>query len=298
MQTISEIFENYGPLTGKELLQKTNLDEFTLWVACNNMVNIKTIIIGRRYLRLDSQVEEYARLSPSILREFYSYTVIGSTYNSFLITQKAGSLKKEIEKISKEKFELAKKIICKIVNRHKEASNIKENTCFMIAGDVVYNMAHAEPRPESSTGELVRGSDLDVVVVAKNLSKDIWNSLDSSIYQEKHKLLRKPFHKEEIDYLVKDFTNIKNQIQSNDFKSMVATKILYESEFLFGNREIFDAIKQMLIENGIPKWINNLEEKAIKNRKKAELHLLSKQTSPAKEFWKLFYTTQENEEIF
>ena len=41
----------------------------------------------------------------------------------------------------------------------------------MIAGDVVFEMAHLEPRPESSTGKLVKGSDLDIVVVTKRSSR-------------------------------------------------------------------------------------------------------------------------------
>jgi len=34
-----------------------------------------------------------------------------------------------------------------------------------IAGDIVYNMAHNVPCPERSTGKLVKGSDMHIVVV-------------------------------------------------------------------------------------------------------------------------------------
>lgn len=63
------ILATSGPLTGKELIRTAGLDDFALWAACNRSMEISTKIIGARYLRLDRQVEGYARLSPSIICE-------------------------------------------------------------------------------------------------------------------------------------------------------------------------------------------------------------------------------------
>ena len=37
----------------------------------------------------------------------------------------------------------------------------------MLAGDIVYGMGHDAPRSERSTGQMVRGSDVDLVVITE-----------------------------------------------------------------------------------------------------------------------------------
>ncbi len=299
MKNIIEILETCGPLTGKELLREVGSDEFSLWAACKRSDKIKTSVIGKKYLRLDRKVEEYARLSPSIMREFYSYTVIGTENYSEEILQKAKLLQKEILDISKRKFALAQEIITQLVHSLKEGVTIQKNACFMIAGDVVYEMAHAEPRPEASTGELVRGSDLDIIIVTQELPERLIKNLDAAIYEEKYKLLTSPAFREEIDYIIKDISEVQEQLLFKDFKSMVATKILYEADFLYGSRDIFNKIKEMLHDKGIPNIILNLEKKALANRQIAQAYLLKTTGILSKEEeMKLFYTTEEREEIF
>ncbi len=299
MYDLIAILENHGPLTGKELLQATGADEFSLWAACSRNAQIVTKIIGKRYLRLDRQVEAYARLSPSIMREFHGYTVIGTNKQKTEILVKAELLQEEMGAISKKKFELAQTTFARLVDAHAEYEIIKERACFMIAGDVVYGMSHAEPRPESSTGELVRGSDLDVIVVYEDLPEQVVHSLDGAIYKEKYKLLVNPACREEIDYIVKDSLKVQEQLEFKDFKGMVAAKILYEAHYLYGSRGIYDKVKQMLVEQGIPEKMLCLERKAQKDRKNAEAYLLNIQDGLSEaEAMKLFYTAEEKEEIF
>ncbi len=299
MKDILVALETCGPLTGKELLHEVGSDEFSLWVACNRSDKIVTSIIGERYLRLDIHVEEYARLSPSIMREFYGYTVIGTAEQAKEVKDKAALLQKRMAAISKKKFELAQKVITSLIDTHEDSALIKEQVCFMIAGDVVYGMSHAEPRPESSTGELVKGSDLDIIVVAVNLPEPIMESLDAAIHQEKYQLLKNPASREEIDYIVKDISRVREQMHFKDFKSMVASKILHEADFLCGSQEVFALIKNMLVENKIPAKLHDLEQKALDNREYAEAYLLQVQDSLSEEeYMKLFYTAEEKEEIF
>ncbi len=300
MRDVIEILESCGPLTGKELLKKVDSDEFSLWAFCNQSDQIITGIIGKRYLRLDMHVEEYARLSPSILREFYGYTIIGTAKYTEEIAQKAALLEKEIAEISQKKFELAQNIIAALVDSHQESELIKNCACFIIAGDVVYGMSHAEPRPELSTGELVKGSDLDIIVVVEELPEAVIKSLDLAIYSEKYKLLMSPSGREEIDYIVKDISKVREQLKFKDFKSMVAAKILNEADFLYGSAALFNKVKQMLVEKGIPDRIDFLEKKAIVNRRDAEAYLLQKAkvSSLEEESMKLFHTAGEKEEIF
>lgn len=87
--------------------------------------------------------------------------------------KKADLLRQEIINISKRKFELAREVITKIVESQATPTIIKAGVCFIIAGDVAYEMSHLEPRLELSTGELVNGSDLDIVVVTRGLPDSI-----------------------------------------------------------------------------------------------------------------------------
>lgn len=296
---ITELLTEHGPLTGKELCGKTMLDELSLWRLCSSSDKIILKTFGKRFLRLDARVEGYARLSPSIKREFLTYTVIGLKKDSTKIDEIADSLYNKIRNISRQKFELAREIIKKITEGQTEPEIITSGACFIIAGDIVYEMAHSEPRPEKSTGELVRGSDIDIVVVTENLPESTIKNIDSSIYQEKYYLIKNPSCREEIDYIVKDIQKVREQLKFDTFKSMIASKILSEGEFLYGSRNIFEKIKEMLLKSKIPEKLLAIEEKAAVNREKAISCLLnSTELLPEEQYMKLFYTKQEKEEIF
>jgi hypothetical protein len=299
MDKLIELLDSQGPLTGKELIAKTGMDEFTAWRKCFSNEKVVTKTIGTRYLRLDRQVEGYARLSPSIIREFYGYTVIGTEKMMPQILSRAELLHEEIIQISKKKFALAQEVITKIVESKEAADIIKTGACFIIAGDVTYEMAHLEPRPESSTGKLVKGSDLDIVVVTQGLQTSMINMLDESIYAKKHYLLKHPDYNEEIDYVIKDISKVEGQLKFNDFESMVASKVLHEGKYLYGNLEIFEQIQKMLIDEGIPEKISILEEEALIYRNNAAIQLSKLEGRfPDEEDMKLFYTKEEREEFF
>jgi hypothetical protein len=299
MNKIVGILEKMGPLTGKELCERSGMDELSLWRICNRSDEIILKMVGRRFLRLDSCVKGYARLSPSIKREFLTYTIAGSRRDSEKINDRVSLVFEEIKNISRQKLELARMVVRKIVQSQRSPEAIDANACFIIAGDVVYMMAHSEPRPEVSTSEVVRGSDLDIVVVTENLPGSLIKGLDSSILQEKYYLIKNPSYREEVDYIIKDIEKVKEQLGFNTFKFKVASKILYEGKYLYGSRKIFDKIKSMLLKRGIPKKLSELESEAIINRKDAESYLLkSKALIKEEEYMKLFYTKQEKEEIF
>lgn len=299
MEKVIALLEKRGPFTGKELVRETGLDIFSAWKFCAVSKLITVRIIGRRYLRLDKKVEGYARLSPSIMREFLNYTVIGINNQRPAVEEQAAKLEAEIAAISRKKIDLAGGSIKRLLESHPDRNSIVNSACFLIAGDVVFNMAHAEPRPESSTGELVRGSDLDVIVVAEDLSEKQLKKLDALLYKEKFNLLMNPASKEEMDYIVKSIKTVKEQLRFDSFRAMVASKILHEALFLYGNPDLFDRIKQMVVESAVPEKILELKERAWINREQAEKSLLDADDSADREqLMALFYTTEEKEEIF
>lgn len=299
MESLVSLLKKTGPLTGKEIVSKTGMEVFEAWKKCAELDCLDNIIVGKRYLRLDAKVEGYARLSPSIMREFLNYTVIGHRFDYSKTVEKAEFLVQESIAISENKINLAKDIVKRLFQNGSDFKTISSRICFIIAGDVVFGMAHREPRPEVSTGELVRGSDLDIIAVSEGLTEDLKTNIDSYLYREKYNLLMNPALKEELDYIVKDISAVVEQLKFDDFKKMVAAKILNEGLYLAGSNLIFNKIKAMLVQNRIPAKLSDLENKAALDRLEAEKTLLSvADEKDYEELMALFYTTEEKEEIF
>ncbi|MDM7917704.1 MAG: hypothetical protein QUS12_00880 [Methanosarcina sp.] len=294
---IIDIIKEKGPQTGAELIPHFKKDPLLILRRCKLSSAIKVQIIGTRYLRLDKRVEGYARLSPSIMREFLTYSVIGLSDDPAPLEEKAVLLTQKIEKISRSKLDLSFNIVSSLMSRLEYGT--KDKTCFIIAGDIVFNMAHDVPRHERSSKKLVQGSDMDIVVIVMDeYTEEIMDRLDQEIYKEKYSLLLSPYTREEIDYIVKPVSKVKEQLKFDTFNHMVACKILDEGRFLFGNEGLFTSIKQMLLEEGINKKIREMEAMALKFRKKAEEKLLGDNPEQAlhdDEY--LFYPVEKSEEF-
>jgi hypothetical protein len=296
---IVRVLKEKGPLTGADLLEALDEDALLLWRACKLSGQVAIQTIGRRYLRLDSKIEGFARLSPSILREFLTYSVIGLTPDQDALASKADAVASHIKEVSRAKLELARNIFSTVLSRLENEALIKERACIFIAGDIVYDMAHDAPRPERSTGKLVKGSDMDLVVVVDDLfPKELMGRMDETIYREKQRVLITPHLREEMDYVVKDLARVREQVGFDTFKRMVACKILQESELLFGKQELFKTIQSMLLEHGITEKLMRMEEHAAIFRRDAEALLLREDPEKIrKEALCLFYPTEESEEF-
>jgi len=296
---IIAVLEDKGPLTGAEILDALGEDALFLWRACRRSKQVAIQTIGCRYLRLDSKIEGFARLSPSILREFLTYSAIGLTRDQDSLVRKANEIASHIKEVSKAKLELAKNVFSTVLSRLENDVLIKEQACILIAGDIVYDMAHDAPRPERSTGKLVKGSDMDLVVVVDDLfPKELMERMDEMIYREKQNVLMTPHLREEMDYVVKDLARVREQMGFDTFKRMVACKILQESTLLFGNQDLFKTIKSMLQEQGITEKLVRMEDQAAIFRRDAEATLLREDPEKIKnEGLYLFYPTEESEEF-
>ncbi len=296
---IINILKNKGPLSGKDLIGQSGADPLAIWRFCNTCRQIRIKTIGQRFLRLDKRVEGYARLSPSILREFLTYTVIGLKSDCGEIDLRAEGLLKIAERISYAKFGFAKSVARKVIESQLSSEYIEKKSVFIIAGDVVYGMAHSEIRPEISTGQIIRGSDLDIIIVTKDLPDKCIKSLDDRIYREKYQLIKNPAYREEIDYIIKDLAKVEKQLAFTSFEFMVASKILEEGKFLYGSQNIFKEIKDMLLKKHIPEKLKILKDKAILERETAQKYLLSSHHPLTDdENSRLFFTKEESDEIF
>jgi hypothetical protein len=299
-QAIISVLKENGPLTGGELAEKTGLDPLLLWQFCRRTPNVVCQCIGTRYVRLDRNVQGYSRLSPSIRREFLTYTVIGLEEQRSIVEAKANSLRQTIHEISCEKVKIAREAMQSVVQTLVEWPAMEARVCFLIAGDLAYDMGHAAPRYEISTGKMVRGSDLDIIAVAEDeVPKTLLKALDAAILKKKYYLLVHPNYQEEIDYLVKDISKVRQQLAFDSFQHMIAGKILHESAFLYGSTAVFEKIKRMVEELGVSHKLASLEKMAEKSRQEAESSLLQSGSEEVdSSILHLFYTKEERDEIY
>ncbi|MBI5253909.1 MAG: hypothetical protein HY930_05895 [Euryarchaeota archaeon] len=293
MREILRLLKERGPLTGRELYELTGVEVFELWRSCNASKDLIIKKVGRHYLRFDKDVEGYARLSPAIQREFLTYSVVGLKKDEVKVRQKARKLSLEIKKISQRKFELAKSAIAEMIAKLGDAQ-IK-NVCFVIGGDVAVEMAHNNLRPERSTGELVTGSDLDIVVMTRDDFSGL-KELDEAMHKTKAALLK--LHREEIDYKIKSSSKVAEQAKFDTFEHIIACKIMNEAKFLYGSKSVYKQVLRILKESSVPEKLKKLEKIAVEKRKEAEEYLLRKGKISEEEYFKLFTTTEEFGEIF
>jgi hypothetical protein len=300
-ERIVRLLEERGPQTGAELREALGSDGFAQWKACMRSERVVVRRVGRRYLRLDEKVEGYARLSPSILREFLTYSVAGLVTQPRALQTRTEELAERIAAISRAKVKLVERIVGEIGERllGEAGSGEEERFCALMAGDIVYGMGHDAVRPEHSTGRMVRGSDLDLVFITRDeVPEDLVIRLDDAVYQEKHRRLNNPAFREEIDYTIKPLEKVRAQVAFDTFKHMVPCKILDEAVLIYGSRALCETAKALLSERGIPHRLAELEVTATQARERAEKHLLSRDEGElAGEDLYLFHTSEVAEEF-
>lgn len=291
--------ERKGPLTGTELRAELGGDPFLIWKSCLRSHHLSVRRVGTRFLRLDQRVEGFARLSPSILREFLTYSVVGIAGDVTALEHRAQDISAHIRQVSERKRDLARNIVAEIAGRFGIDWVGDEHLCVMIAGDIVYDMAHDVPRPERSTGKMVNGSDLDLIFILDDRVPDaVMQKLDEAIYKMKYLHLINPSVREEIDYVVKKFGRMREQAAFDTFRRMVACKILQEGMLLYGSKTLFQAAKSLLDEYRVTEKLEAMNKEAEQIRQKAEAYLLGEHPDGmhAEDIY-LFYTAEESEEF-
>lgn len=297
-EEIINLIHTRGPLTGSEIKKVIPGDNLLLWQTCKTSSHLQVKSLGVKYLRFDRQVNGFARLSPSILREFLTYSVVGLAEKPDLIEKKGEEILSHIVQVSRAKLELARKLV-EVVKAQLGETWPHEQICFILAGDIVYDMAHDVPRPERSTGRLVRGSDLDLVVILNDdVPDDLIRTLDRTLYQEKYRLLKSPSTNEEVDYVVKKLERVREQVRFDTFKHMVACKILQEGKLIGGSDRFYYEVMRLLADHGVPEKLNRLYQEAIAFRKQEEEFLVRGDAKNInREDLYFFYPAEESEEF-
>lgn len=289
-----------GPLVGSALQEATGLDAFPLWKASVTAPGLLMRRVGRRYLRFDRTVEGLARMSPSILREFLTYTVVGLADDKPAVEEAQARLAARIRVISRTKLRTATRVVDESIGSLVRAGTLDpESFCALVGGDIVYGMAHDVARRESSTGVLVEGSDLDVIVlVADEHAETAIPLLDEAIRARKWLYLRNPAFREEVDYVVKPLARLREQAAFASFTDMVACKVFEESELVYGSERLHAAGLRVLDEAFVPARLRELEFQAASLREDQESYLsaIDSEELPVPDVVK-FYTDAERGEF-
>ena len=210
-------------------------------------------------------------------------------------------LEENAASIGREKLAVARDSVGRALAGLPDESLLLHNAVFLIAGDITYQMAHRVPRPERSTGEMVRGSDLDLIIVtADSLPGEDARALDEAVHRQKHLLLVHPDFREELDYILKPIARVREQLAFDRFEHMVACKILCESQLLCGSAALFDTLMELVDASGVRARLDALEAAATGERAAAERTLLDPAATAASGLspLHLFYTREEGDEIY
>ena len=118
-----------------------------------------------------------------------------------------------IRDINANKLRLASRVLDEVVAKITPEEAGADLFAVLVAGDLVFEMAHEAPRPERSTGQMVRGSDIDLVVILDDSAPAaLEQRLDETIYQQKYRYLINPSLREEIDYTIKRLALVREQV--------------------------------------------------------------------------------------
>lgn len=271
LQTLAE----KGPQLGKELaFAMPDIPVLALWQACFRSQSFLISHFASYYLRYDITREDQVRLSPSILRDFLSFTLFGLPGQREQMIERQGSLSNMHREISREKIALAQSAMKAVFL--KLTRETRSQLCAFIAGDLAYFLAHNEPREHAASGEMVKGSDVDIVII----------------------YLRHPDYRQEIDFITKRQSVMERQFGYGDIHDKIASKIAYESMFLGGSLTLYMEVREAMSRLGVDKLIEGDFDHALKDRKNAMRKLLHVDASNIDdETRSLFYFSQERVEF-
>ncbi|MBU1288600.1 MAG: hypothetical protein KJ871_12835 [Alphaproteobacteria bacterium] len=288
----------HGPLIGKQLSDKLpEIPKLALWQACYQSRALQVSHFASYYLRFDITREDQVRLSPSILRDFLSFSLFGLPGQRDQMIERQGTLSNTHREISREKIALAQQVMKSLfLDLPRE---IRSSMCAFIAGDLAYFLAHNEPREHLVSGEMVKGSDIDIVIILNDeLPDTIQRKIDADMIALKNYYLRHPQYRHEIDFITKRQSTMLKQFHYTDIHDKIASKIAYESMFLGGSLTLYMEVRDAMVATGVDRLIEADFEHALKDRKHAMQTLLQVSSDDIDdETRSLFYFSQERVEF-
>ncbi len=272
---IENILRDSGPITGADLSARLpHLSEIAVWRSCHMSTKFRVTNCARYYLRYDILRDNQLRLSPSILRDFLTFSLI---YLPEQIVEKveAGTrLANQFRSISLEKLSWAREALLQL---DPELQKVLIDHCVVfLSGDIAYFLAHETMRQHRGLGVPIKGSDIDIVIITNNEApKEAIERIESEFLTIKKIFLMTPHIREELDFIVKPIDKMLAQLAYSDIHEKIASKILYESYFLMGRVDVYQKLIQHLRLSGTWDRIEADFEIALGQRKETIRKILA-----------------------
>ena len=135
-----------GPMIGKELaMEMPDVPALALWQTCYRSRTFHVSHFASYYLRYDITRNDQVRLSPSIQRDFLSFSLFGLPGQRDQMIERQGTLSNMHREISREKISVAQQVMKQLfVSLGRE---VRSQLCAFIAGDLAYFLAHGTLPP-------------------------------------------------------------------------------------------------------------------------------------------------------
>lgn len=254
---------------------------------------------ARYYLRYDILRGNTLRLSPSILRDFLTFSVVYLPSQLLDVIEINTILANKFRSISLGKQDWARKALLQLDPDLQQVLN--DHCVVFLSGDIAYLLAHETKRVHSQLSVEINGSDIDIVIIANNeVSPETVLKIESQLLKIKRKFLVSPEIGEELDFIVKSIETMIGQLAYQDIHQKIASKILYESSFLMGRLDIYQTLMEHLKMSGTWDLIENDFETALSQRKEtiSKIILLPPQVSTEDpEVASLFFASKERLEF-
>jgi len=239
-QKVHDALSEHGPMVGQALKdQLGQIDSMELWRICYQSNLFRITSFSRYYLRYDITRDNQLRLSPSILRNFLTYSLVYKKGQQGQAVEQGTRLANKHRVISNRKIGIARKVILSLEESLREKLN---RTCsFFVSGDLAYFLGHDVPRVHKQTEAIINGSDIDIVIVYNTeVTPEDIKLAEEQVLKFKYQALKAEGGGEEIDFIFKPVSKLMTQLQYRDIHEKIASKILYESFFIYGRLDIYD----------------------------------------------------------
>ncbi|MGB6228705.1 MAG: hypothetical protein WBF53_01090 [Litorimonas sp.] len=299
-ERIRQLLLEHGPMTGEALSKAMpGVSPIQLWRLCNLGTHFRIQNCARYYLRYDVRRGNMLRLSPSILRDFLTFSLVYLPQQQVDVVEAGTLLANKFRMISLRKLGLGRQALLLLP---KDLQKIVYRHCVIfLSGDIAYYLAHDTPRRHPELGTTIRGSDIDIVIVHnREADPEDMRRVERELLIIKKQYLITPSIQEEIDFIVKPVERMLEQFEYGTIHEMIASKILYESYFLMGRVDIYESLLKNMRLRGTLAKIESDFDHALSERKQTISKILSlppEASADDPEVASLFFASQERLEF-
>ena len=297
---ICDLVRENGPTPGYQLSEWfSDIPPIDLWRTCYTSNRIRVRNCARYYLRYDIKRDNMLRLSPSILRDFLTFSLIYLPEQSVAAVEGGTLMANKFRTISLRKLSRARQALLELSSDLKK--EINEHCVVFLSGDIAYFLAHNTCRMHATLDVPVNGSDIDIIIVTNHAADPVKiDAIEREFLKVKRLFLMMPSVREELDFIIKPVDKMLEQLAYRDIHEKIASKVLYESYFLMGRVDIYESLMRNLDIRGTLAKIEADFETALVDRKQTIriiLSLSSEDSIKNSEVASLFFASQERLEF-